>query len=83
MRERRRGGEEMVAGGRVGQVVMIRCIAQHSINHIPAGIMLNPAVCVCVGQLRRGARPGDNRSKHQYPIKAVLKHLFYSQQHVS
>lgn len=71
-----RGGEAVVAEGGVrgGRdfVVMIWCIAQHSISHVPAGIMFNPAVCVCMGQLGRGARPGNNRSQHQYPTKAFL-----------
>lgn len=39
---------------------------------VPAGVMFNPAVSVCVGQLGRGARPGDDRSQRQYLAKAFL-----------
>lgn len=53
------------------------------VGHVPAGIMLNPAVCVCVRQLGGGARPANNTSQtlilHQGIYKTVQVWMMWLQ----
>lgn len=79
MRERRKQGRRMcvcVCGGGG-----LHCEDQmlSGARHVPAGIVLDPAVCVCMGQFGRGARPGNNRSHSQFPKEVCFFFFFFQE----
>lgn len=47
-------------------------------SYLPAGIVLDPAVCVCVGQFGRGARPADSKTMQSVHCDAPFNYLIIS-----
>lgn len=47
-------------------------------SYLPAGIVLDPAVCVCVGQFGRGARPANRKKVQSIHRDAAFNYLVIS-----